>query len=43
MALAERFCDLVDVTSGDAEAMLAAAEMEQIRTEAQSILDGIKA
>ena len=43
MALAERFCDLVDVTSGDAEAMLAAAEMEQIRAEAQSILDGIKA
>ncbi|WP_428682728.1 hypothetical protein [Sphingopyxis sp.] len=42
MALAERFCDLVERTSGDVEAMLAAAEMNQIRTEAQSILNGMK-
>lgn len=43
MALGEAFCDLVDKTSGDVEAILASFEMSQIRTEAQSILDGMKA
>ena len=43
MALGEAFCDLVDKTSGDVEAILASSEMGQIRTEAQSILDCMKA
>jgi hypothetical protein len=43
IALAERFCDLVDETSGNVEAILAAPEMSQIRVEARSVLDGMKA
>lgn len=42
IALAERFCDFVDAACGDVEVMLAGAEMEEIRAEAQSILESIK-
>lgn len=41
VALAEKFCSLVDETSGNVEAILAAPEMSEIRIEAQSILDGM--
>ena len=42
MAVGESFCDLVEKTSGDVEAILVASEMRHIRAEAQSILNEMK-